>query len=163
VDRAGEELSTIYLGTDTGRLWKTTDLGVTWTEFVGKGPARPLGRAIVVDPTDANHVYVAFSGYREGDESANVWETTDGGDSWENISGNLPNAPVEMITYDQPTGQLYAATDFGVFYLKNGKKNWARLGAGLPNTPVLDVKLSGDGATLFAAKFGRSVWKVALP
>jgi hypothetical protein len=28
--------------------------------------------------------------------------------------------------------------------------------------PVLDVELSGDGATLFAATFGRSVWKVAL-
>ena len=155
--------NTIYLGTDTGRLWKTTDLGTTWTEFVGRGLPVRWVNAIVVDPIDANHVYVAFSGYREGDESANVWETTDGGDSWQNISGNLPNAPVEMITYDQPSGQLYAATDFGVFYLKNGKKDWARLGTGLPNTPVLDVKLSGHGSTLFGATFGRSVWKIALP
>ncbi len=157
------EPNTIYLGTDTGRLWKTTDLANTWTEFVGKGLPVRWVNAIVVDPTDADHVYVAFSGYREGDESANVWETTDGGDTWQNISGNLPNAPVEMITYDQPSGQLYAATDFGVFYLKNGKKNWEQLGTGLPNTPVLDVKLSGDGSTLFAATFGRSVWKLALP
>jgi Sortilin, neurotensin receptor 3, len=155
--------NTIYLGTDTGRLWKTTDLGVTWTEFADKGLPVRWVNAIVVDPTDANHVYVAFSGYREGDESANVWETTDGGDSWQNISGNLPNAPVEMITYDQPSGQLYAATDFGVFYLKNGKKNWSQLGTGLPSTPVLDVKLSGDGGTLYAATFGRSVWRIALP
>jgi hypothetical protein len=161
--RRKTEPSTIYLGTDTGRLWKTTDLGATWTEFVGKGLPVRWVNAIVVDPTDANHVYVAFSGYREGDDSANVWETTDGGESWQKISGNLPNAPVEMITYDQPSGQLYAATDFGVFYLKNGKKNWARLGTGLPNTPLLDVKLSGDCAMLFAATFGRSVRKVALP
>jgi photosystem II stability/assembly factor-like uncharacterized protein len=154
--------NTIYVGTDTGRLWKTTDLGATWTEFVGKGLPVRWVNAIVVDPTDANHVYVAFSGYREGDDSANIWETTDGGDSWENISGNLPNAPVEMITYDQPNGQLYAATDFGVFYLKNGKKNWSRLGTALPNTSVLDVKLTGDGQTLYAATFGRSVWQVSL-
>ena len=154
--------NTIYVGTDTGRLWKTTDLGTTWTEFTGKGLPVRWVNAIVVDPTDANHVYVAFSGYREGDESANVWETTDGGDTWQNISGNLSNAPVEMITYDQPSGQLYAATDYGVFYLKNGQKNWARLGDGLPSTPVLDVKLSGDGSTLYAATFGRSVWKLGL-
>ena len=154
--------NTIYVGTDTGRLWKTTDLGATWTEFAGQGLPVRWVNAIVVDPTDANHVFVAFSGYREGDDSANVWETTDGGTTWANISGNLPNAPVEMITYDQPSGQLYAATDFGVFYLKNGKKNWSRLGTGLPNTSVLDVKLTGDGQTLYAATFGRSVWQVPL-
>ena len=88
---------TIYVGTDTGRLWKTTDLGNTWTEFVGKGLPVRWVNAIVVDPTDANHVYVAFSGYREGDESANVWETTDGGDTWQNISGNLPDVPVNSL------------------------------------------------------------------
>jgi photosystem II stability/assembly factor-like uncharacterized protein len=154
--------NTIYVGTDTGRLWKTTDLGATWTEFAGQGLPVRWVNAIVVDPTDANHVFVAFSGYREGDDSANVWETTDGGTTWANISGNLPNAPVEMITYDQPNDQLYAATDFGVFYLKNGKKNWSRLGTGLPNTSVLDVKLTGDGQTLYAATFGRSVWQVPL-
>jgi len=154
--------NTIYVGTDTGRLWKTTDLGATWTEFAGKGLPVRWVNAIVVDPTDANHVFVAFSGYREGDDSANVWETANGGETWANVSGNLPNAPVEMITYDQPNDQLYAATDFGVFYLKNGKKNWSRLGTGLPNTSVLDVKLTGDGQTLYAATFGRSVWQVPL-
>ena len=155
--------NTIYVGTDTGRVWKTTDLGANWTELSGNGLPQRWVNAIVVDPTDANHVYVAFSGYREGNDAANVYQTTDGGATWQNISGNLPNAPVEMITYDQPNNQLYAATDFGVFYLKNGKKNWARLGAGLPNTPVLDVKLSGDGHTIFAATFGRSVWQLPIP
>jgi photosystem II stability/assembly factor-like uncharacterized protein len=155
--------NTIYVGTDTGRLWKTTDLGQHWTEFAGKGLPVRWVNAIVVDPTDADHVFVAFSGYREGDNSANVWTTDDGGDSWSNVSGNLPNAPVEMLTYDQPAEQLYAAMDFGVFYDKNGNKNWTRLGTDLPNTPVLDVKLSGDRKTLYAATFGRSVWQIPRP
>ncbi len=155
--------NTIYLGTDTGRLWKTTDLGANWSEFTGKGLPVRWVNAIVVDPTNADHVFVAFSGYREGDDSANVWETTDGGDSWHNVSGNMPNAPVEMIIYDQPAGQLYAATDLGVFYRGKGEKNWKRLGTGLPNTPVLDVKLSGDRQTVYAATFGRSVWRLSAP
>jgi photosystem II stability/assembly factor-like uncharacterized protein len=155
--------NTIYLGTDTGRLWKTTDLGAHWTEFTGKGLPTRWVNAIVVDPTDADHVFVAFSGYREGDDSANVWETTDGGDSWSNVSGNLPNAPVEMLTYDQPADQLYAATDLGVFYRGKGQKNWKRLGSELPNTPVLDVKLSGDRKVVYAATFGRSVWRLPAP
>jgi photosystem II stability/assembly factor-like uncharacterized protein len=153
---------TIYLGTDTGRLWVTHDLGQNWTEFTGKGLPTRWVNAIVVDPTDANHVYVAFSGYREGDLAANVWETTDGGNSWQNISGKLPNAPVEMLDYDQARHTLYAATDLGVFQDKNGKQNWARVGRGLPNTPVLDVKITGDDKTLYAATFGRSVWSIPI-
>ncbi|MFF4775826.1 WD40/YVTN/BNR-like repeat-containing protein [Microtetraspora fusca] len=155
--------NTIYVGTDTGRLWKTTDLGANWTEFTGKGLPVRWVNSIVVDPANADHVFVAYSGYREGDYAANIWETTDGGNGWQNISGNLPNAPIEMLAYDQPNDQLYAATDFGVFYNKNGKKNWKRFGNGLPNTPVLDIKITGDGKTLYAATFGRSVWQIPLP
>lgn len=154
---------TIYVGTDTGRLWKTDDLGGHWTEFTGVGLPVRWVNSIVVDPSDAEHVYVAFSGYREGDTSANVWETRNGGARWTNISGSLPNAPVEMLAYDRPQQLLYAATDLGLFYDKNGKHNWKRLGHGLPNTPVLDVKITGDGATVYAATFGRSVWQLARP
>jgi photosystem II stability/assembly factor-like uncharacterized protein len=155
--------NTIYLGTDTGRLWKTTDLGAHWTEFTGKGLPNRWVNSIVVDPSDADHVYVAYSGYREGDLAANVWETHNGGAGWTNISGNLPNGPVEMLTYDNARGDLYAATDLGVFTDKNGRSNWARVGRGLPDTPVLDVKLTGDDKTLYAATFGRSVWSIPLP
>ncbi|MFB7329554.1 WD40/YVTN/BNR-like repeat-containing protein [Streptomyces sp. NPDC056190] len=155
--------STIYAGTDTGKLWKTTDANAdnpTWTQL-GKGvlPERWV-TAIGADPTDADHVYASFSNYREGDLAANVWESTDGGSTWTNISGNLPNAPVWMVTFDQAHNQLYAATDYGVFNLKNGKKNWARLGSELPNCPVLDVKLSADGGTVYAATFGRGIYQL---
>jgi photosystem II stability/assembly factor-like uncharacterized protein len=159
---AKTDANTIYVGTDTGRLWVTHDLGQQWTEFTGKGLPTRWVNAIVVDPTDANHVYVAYSGYREGDLAANVWETTDGGNTWQNISGNMPNAPVEMLTYDQARQTLYAATDLGLFNDKNGKKNWARVGRGLPDTPVLDVKIAGDDKTLYAATFGRSVWSIPI-
>ncbi|WP_132117035.1 WD40/YVTN/BNR-like repeat-containing protein [Actinocrispum wychmicini] len=154
--------NTIYLGTDTGRLWKTTDLGAHWTEFTGKGLPTRWVNSVVVDPTDARHVFVAFSGYREGDLAANVWESTDGGTNWDNISGRLPNAPVEMLAYDQSRQRLYAATDLGVFVNRDGRRNWRRLGRGLPNTSILDIKITGDGRTLYAATFGRSVWAVRI-
>jgi len=152
---------TIYVGTDTGRMWKTSDLGGTWTRLSGT-PTRWVN-AIISDPTDVNHVYAAFSGYREGDESANVYESSDGGATWQNISLNLPNGPVEEIAYDQPHHVLYAATDFGLFDRKDGDSSWYNLGAaGLPRTPIMDVKLSGDGKWLYAATFGRSVWRLPL-
>jgi hypothetical protein len=151
--------NTIWVGTDTGRLWRTTDLGEHWHRFTD--PALPTRwvNAIIVDPNDADHVYVAYSGYREGYYAANVFETTDGGATWTNISGLLPNAPVEMLTYDPLRHMLYAATDLGAFVLRRGE-GWARVGSNLPNSPILDVKISGDRRTLFAATFGRSVWSV---
>jgi photosystem II stability/assembly factor-like uncharacterized protein len=161
--------STIYAGTDTGKLWKTTNAtasspsDVTWTQLGAGVLPQHWVTSIVVDPTDANHVYASFSNYKEGDLAANVWETIDGGATWHNISGNIPDAPVWMLTYDQPRNQLYAMTDFGVFYLKNGKQNWARLGTALPNAPVLDLKLTGDGKTIYAATFGRGIYRIPVP
>jgi photosystem II stability/assembly factor-like uncharacterized protein len=152
--------NTIYVGTDTGRMWKTTDLGAHWTQLTGT-PTRWVN-AIKVDPADANHAYAAFSGYREGDESANVYETSDGGATWANISGNLPNGPVEMIEYDDVHNVLYAATDVGVFDHKDGDQHWYRISGSLPNVPVLDVKLNGPKTELYAATFGRSIWRLPL-
>jgi hypothetical protein len=152
--------TTLYAGTDTGKVWKTTDAGASWVQMQGL-PTRWVN-AIVADPGNENHAYVAFSGYREGDDAANVWETTDGGASWHNVSQNLPNGPVEMIEYDAAHDVLYAATDVGVFDHKDGDSAWYKISVGLPNVPVLDVKLAGDGKSLLAATFGRSVWKLPL-
>jgi photosystem II stability/assembly factor-like uncharacterized protein len=152
--------TTLYAGTDTGLVWKTTDAGANWTQMKGL-PVRWVN-AIIADPGNENHAFIAFSGFRQGDDAANVWETNDGGATWQNISQNMPNGPVEMIEYDAAHDVLFAATDVGVFDHKDGDSSWYKVSVGLPNVPVLDVKLSGDGKSLFAATFGRSVWKLPL-
>ena len=141
-------------------MWTQLGVGVLPTLWVN---------SLVVDPTNANHVIVAFSGYREGNNSANVWESYDGGNTWTNISGDLPNAPVEKLVYYQQLGVVYAATDFGLFYLQNvgssadtSSSQWVNLTTGLPSAPVFDISLSGDGKELFAATFGRGIWELPL-
>ena len=59
----------------------------TWTRMQGL-PERWVNY-IIVDPDDTNHAYVAFSGFREGDDAANVYETKDG-TTWTNISRTCP-------------------------------------------------------------------------
>jgi hypothetical protein len=49
-----------------------------------------------------------------------------------------------------------------VFVHKDGDGAWYKISVGLPNVPVLDVKLAADGKSLFAATFGRSIWKLNL-
>ena len=153
---------TIYVGTDTGRLWKTENLGTTWTEFTGEGlPDRWVTR-VAIDPRDEDVVYATFSGFRNGEDAAHVFKTTDGGETWANISGNLPNAPVNDVVVDVERDTVHVGSDVGVFTLKNGKKNWKATGDGLPLAPVLDLRLHEPSDTLYAGTFGRSVWKAGL-
>jgi hypothetical protein len=150
----------IYAGTDTGKVWKTSDAGATWVQMQGL-PTRWVNK-VIADPDDANHAYIAFSGFREGDDAANVWETRDGGMSWQNISSNMPNGPVEMLEYDPVGNVLFAATDVGVFDHKDGDGYWYKISVGLPQVPMIDLKLSGDRKTLYVATFGRSTFKLNL-
>jgi photosystem II stability/assembly factor-like uncharacterized protein len=157
------EPETIYVGTDTGRLWKTENLGETWTEFVGKGlPDRWVTR-VAIDPDDEDTVYATFSGFRNGEDAAHVYRTEDGGRRWRNISGNLPNAPVNDVVLDSDRRRdIYVGTDVGVFHLRENNRNWRAVGAGLPLAPVLDLRLHEPTDTLYAGTFGRSAWKVGL-
>jgi hypothetical protein len=162
--------NTIYVGTDNGRLWKTTDLGATWQQFPNPfDPAPPRWvTSVVADPVDSSHAYVSYGGFRDGVTAANVFETTSAGTgggssvTWKNVSGNLPNAPVNAIAYDRPNGTLYAATDLGVFYMQNDDKNWQRLGTNLPATAMEDVKVQASSQQLYVATFGRGVWRIPL-
>jgi hypothetical protein len=164
---ASTPASTIYAGTDTGLVWRTTNADanpsqIVW-ERLGEGvlPQRWV-TAIAVDPTDAGHAFISFSSYKDGDRSANVWELSNG--TWSNISDNLPSAPVWTVTYDQPRNRLYAATSFGLFYRDLGSAGeWLRLGDGLPNCPILDVKLADGGSTVVAGTFGRGIYRTAAP
>jgi DNA-binding transcriptional ArsR family regulator len=155
--------NTLYVGTDTGRLWKTEDLGENWVEFTGKGlPDRWVTR-VDIDPDDHKTVYATFSGYRNGEDAAHVFKTTNGGETWEDVSGNLPNAPVNDIVIDKANSTVYVGTDVGVFYLKNAKKNWKPVGGqALPLVPVLDIRLHSPSNTLYASTFGRGVFKIDL-
>jgi photosystem II stability/assembly factor-like uncharacterized protein len=159
---------TIYAGTDTGLLWKTEDAGANWEKLTDNGLPTRWVNGIAVDPDNPQHAYVIFSGYREGDNAANIWETTNGGTFWTNISGNLPNAPLDGVQFDSSDGVVYVAGDLGVFFLRKPGEDpkgitWTRLGTNLPNTSVQDIKIQASTHTLYAMTFGRGVQTIPLP
>jgi photosystem II stability/assembly factor-like uncharacterized protein len=151
---------TLYVGTDTGRLWKTDDLGATWTEFVDERLPKRWVTRVAIDERDADTVYATFSGFRNGEDAAHVYRTTNGGESWQNISTNLPNAPVNDVVLDGD--DVYVGSDVGVFMLRAHSVAWRPVGSALPLAPVLDLRLHGPSDTLFAGTFGRSVWAVGI-
>jgi hypothetical protein len=125
-----------------------------------------------VDPADASRAWVAFSGFRAGDDGSHLYETTDGGATWTSVSGILPNAPVEDAVFDHSGSALYVSTDLGVFWARVPPAGghapptpleWKRVGSGLPAAPDMDLKINGSDTKLLVATFGRGIWEVTLP
>ncbi|WLD94458.1 hypothetical protein [Alkalihalobacillus sp. AL-G] len=153
----------LFAGTDDGRVWTTKDLGENWQEIEDpKLPDRWVTR-LAVDPKDEDIVYATFSGFRSGDNGAHVLKSDDGGESWVDISGNLPNVPLnDLVINPKKRHVLYAASDVGVFVSPNGGKKWYTLGEGIPVVPVTDLKYHQPSDVLYAATFGRGVYEVEL-
>jgi photosystem II stability/assembly factor-like uncharacterized protein len=159
VAAAASDARTIYVGTDDGRMWITRDLGATWT-LVLSGQAWVT--RVAVDPRNSSTVYVTLSGYRSGSYQPHVMVSRNGGTSWTDLSGNLPQAPVNDVVLGQ-FGALYVATDQGVFVSPSGRDRWQRLGRGMPLVPVDDIEYDPGHHRLVAATFGRSMYQLSVP
>ncbi|CAM1348017.1 T9SS type A sorting domain-containing protein [Tenacibaculum halocynthiae] len=148
----------IYVSGQSGVVRKTTNGGTTWTSITL--PQRGNVKSIEVHPTNPSEVYIAYSGY-----SVNkVFRSTNGGTSWTNITGALPNIPTHKIIYrtGSSDGELFLATDLGVYYRTNSKGDWVRLGSGLPNVIVHDIEIHYATNKLRAATYGRGVWEASI-
>ncbi|HZM75975.1 MAG TPA: hypothetical protein VFC19_09625 [Candidatus Limnocylindrales bacterium] len=161
---ARSSAATIYVGTDDGRMWVTRNTGSTWTEITAGLPLRWMTR-VAVDPTDANLVYATVSGFRNGERLAHVFRSVNGGTSWVDISGNLPDSPANDIVIDpRDRTRLHVAADSGVFTSTDGGINWAASGTGLPLVPISDLEATNNGTTtvLTAATFGLGMYRLIL-
>ncbi len=75
---------------DGNKVWKTTDLGLTWVNLSGNLPNLPCSD-LFVDPDNTDHLYVA--------NDIGVYVSTDGGTSWEYGSEGMPFVPVIDFDY----------------------------------------------------------------
>jgi photosystem II stability/assembly factor-like uncharacterized protein len=136
---------------------------------VGSGlPARYVtGVAIDASDPSGDHVYASFGGFSrrwiDGGGVGHVFESTDGGEHWTDVSGNLPDAPArDLILTDG--GDLVLATDVGVFTADSSDvTTWSRLGGNLPHAVVDDLSLFPDGGRILAGTHGRGLWSIATP
>lgn len=153
----------IYAGTDNGFLWKSTDTGASWTELT---PNAQLPNSwvthITVHPRNPNIVYLTYGGYHGGDKTPYVFLSKDGGKNWTNLSGNLPQAPVQDLVLVR--GWKFVATDVGVFVSgKRKPKRWFAQGKLLPNVPINDIRYVPKNRTLYAGTFGHGIRAISIP
>ena len=78
-------------------------------------------------------------------------------------SYDLGDQPITGIAEFGPTGDLYAATDFGVLRLPSGASHWENAGTSLPPVAVYGLTLSQSAHVLYAATHGRGAYVLSLP
>ncbi|MEZ4687106.1 MAG: hypothetical protein R3B47_13875, partial [Bacteroidia bacterium] len=118
----GTNNSQVVYAASSGKIWRSADGGSTWTDITNAALSTALSGSpnitrIAVDPADANQLWVTLSAFSSGNK---VFESSDGGTTWTNYSGTLPNVPVNCIAYENsasaPNDALFIGTDVGVYY-----------------------------------------------
>ncbi|MFL6144621.1 MAG: hypothetical protein ACJ72N_22500 [Labedaea sp.] len=154
-----------YVGTDDGVLSVSPDAVTaahpTWTR-VGQGvlPNRPATQ-IAVDRSNWRIAYVSYAGFSAATpgNTGHVFKTTDGGTTWQDISGALPDVPVNSIVLDpSEPNMLYIGTDVGPFTTSNAGRNWLRLGSSMPKVATWQLDYDPSHATLAAGTHGRGAY-----
>lgn len=86
-------------------LWISRDHGETWTQATELKGVTICGMAF--DPENEQRIWIA--GNRWGTSAGEgVWESVDGGRSWANITGDLPNTRPNNLRYNAATKELWA-------------------------------------------------------
>ncbi len=90
-----------------------------------------------------------------------MFRTLDGGTTWIDVSGNLPDVPVNSVILDPSySNTLYVGTDVGPFVTNNGGANWTALGTGIPPVAIWQLDLDPAHRLLAAGTHGRGAWSI---
>jgi hypothetical protein len=190
-DRAGGHVSVVERGrNDTGTVWAATSTGRV---FITKNADNPnpaavqfvrldstdtddpprYPTAIFVDPADANHAWITYSGYnsKTPETPGHVFEiryvpgpgNTPGTGTFTLLDGHKINGygdiPANSIIVSK-AGTIYVGNDYGVVQKQKNSPVWHLPAAGLPNINVPDLVYVPEKDVLYAATHGQGIWQL---
>jgi photosystem II stability/assembly factor-like uncharacterized protein len=133
-----------------GNVWKLTDRGEAWhkiSDFDTIPGANYISSIIDLKVAESDPGYIYISKPREiyhGNQPGNIWRTSDGGGSWQNITAGLPAdkahfAAIEVHD-DNPNIAWVGLSGFidnnKIFKTSDGGNSWQNVSMNLPNIPV---------------------------
>jgi len=151
--------STLFVGSLSGRLFRVVAdefNSPLVTELTGNSfPEANISSVAIGGSEDT--LLVTFSNYGV----SSVWQTYDGGNSWQEKEGNLPDIPIRWALY-HPNGSKNAmlATETGIWTtntLDQATTTWTPDNEGLANVRVDMLRLREVDNTVMAATHGRGL------
>lgn len=154
--------STLFVGTENGKLLKLTNANnsntslIVWEEITGSFFVGSVS-AIEFGETE-NDIFVTFHNYG----ITSIWYSSNGGYSWFNKEGNLPDMPVKCILQNPlAKNEVIVGTELGIWTTKNFNEDtptWVASNNGMRDVKVVDLDLRTSDNTILATTFGRGVF-----
>lgn len=155
----------LYVGSDDGLIHISKDGGVIWTN-ISISLKKEISKDLWVSRIKASKfkkecVYATLNGYRNDDFKTYVYVSEDFGTTWQDISTNLPQSPVNVILEDTENENiLFVGTDNGLFASLDKGKTWGDFSSEMPNVAVHDLVIQPKSKELIVGTHGRSLYKV---
>ncbi len=159
--------STIFLGTASGGIWKSTNKGTTWQSVFDDKPVSTFGD-LAIAPSDAMIVY-AGTGEQQNRQSTSwgngVYRSDDGGETWRHLGleetrhiGRVLVHPADPnVVYVAALGNLWQPSEArGVYRSTDGGNTWGKALEIDAMTGVVDMVINPeDPRILVAAAYQR--------
>ncbi|HEY9423012.1 MAG TPA: glycosyl hydrolase [Thermoanaerobaculia bacterium] len=171
IEATPEDPLTLYVGTASGGVWKTTDGGVVWKPIFDEH-TQSIG-ALAIDPRNPRNVWVGTGESCTRNSTSvgdGLYKSTDGGESWqrvgfedsERIAGVRVHPKDGDTVWACVTGHLWDSHDErGVYKTTDGGKTWKRTLHVDADTGCSDLAVDPqDPAILYAGmwQFRRTPW-----
>ena len=148
----------IWAGTDDGLIHVTTNGGKSWKNVTPPG-LKAWSKISIMEAShsDVRTAYAAVNRIRLNDMLPHIYETTDGGLTWKEITNGLPQDPVNVVKEDpQRKGLLFAGSERAVYVSFDDGGNWQSLRLNMPATSIRDLVIKDDD--IVVGTHGRSFW-----
>ncbi len=152
----------IIAGTDDGLIQITENGGETWRKVdnISGVPKLTYVNNVYLSQHNVKVMYAAFNHHKYGDFKPYIFKSTDKGQTWVNISNNLPiRGSVYGFEEDHIDENLiFCGTEFGAFFSPNAGQNWKKLDTGIPTIAVRDIAIQQRENDLVLGTFGRGFY-----
>ncbi len=141
----------LFVGTSDGNVRYSRDFGVTWLAPTTTLPTRTV-TDFAIDPADALRTVVTLG----SSGTPHVFLTKDGGPTWTDISGSLPDVSTQAVAFG-PGGRIFVGNMLGVYNSADEGVTWTR-DNGLPFIRITDLVYNAGTNRMTAATYGRGIW-----
>jgi hypothetical protein len=153
------ESATLYLGTQSGRMFRVADANTQpVVNEIGSAAFPQAAISCIALGGSEDTILVTFSNYGV----SSVWQSYDGAINWDEKEGNLPDMPVRWALYHPHNARAaMLATEIGVWTSNNLHSDdvtWQPDNSGLANVRVDMLQLRGNDNTVLAGTHGRGFY-----
>ncbi|WP_426476056.1 T9SS type A sorting domain-containing protein [Chryseobacterium sp. CBSDS_008] len=150
--------TTLFVGTNLGRIFKVTNANTT--AYASTLLTSPITGTVsdIEFGANENEMIVTFFNYN----LTSIFYSTDGGTTWQNKEGNLPDMPVRTILRnpDNPN-EVLVGTEMGVWGTTDFLEltpEWASVTGNIGNIRITNLDYRPATKTVLVSTYGRGAW-----